>query len=216
MALIISGIILFLIIVTSLWFTSSGYLDGREYIGWILLAIFTSAYIEFCMLLFARLEGIESIAGFVAASLVLATQAPLLLELISKSVLPDRSAGLKIIKTHSLAERKVAEEDLAGAIEEYERAIAEDPDDFEARFRMADLCYQNKDYPKAVQSYRRLAELKEKLSVSQYCSALMRLSEIHAQNLNDIAGARRYLQTIIEEQADTKYAEYAANRMESL
>jgi tetratricopeptide (TPR) repeat protein len=216
MALIIIGSILATIVITSLWFASSGYVEGRTYLGWILLLVFTSAYIEFCMLLFAWLKGIESVIGFVAASLILATQGPLLLELISREALPDHSRGLKLLKVHSEAERKMVADDLAGAIEEYEKAIAEDPDDIPARFRMADLCYQNKDYSKSVNTYQELVSLKDKLDSHQYCSALMRLSEIHSQNLNDIEGARRYLHMIVEEQADTKFAEDAAARLESL
>jgi tetratricopeptide (TPR) repeat protein len=217
MALTIASIIMFAVIVTSLWSAGSGYLDGRTHVGWALLLAFIIAYIEFCMLLYSTIDRPDvAILAMALSSLLLATQGPLLLELISKSVMPDPSQGLKLLKVHTEAERKVAEEDLPGAIAEYEKVIAQDPDDIAARFRLAELCHQNKEYQKTVEVYKALVGLKEKLDANQYCSALMRLSEIHAQDLADIDGAREYLETIIKEYAGLKYAGYAMDRLKNL
>jgi len=217
----IFGSLLLVMIIISLWFAFSGWVERYTILGWVFLAVFSAVYISFCKVWFATL--VDSISGImisllsvVLSGLILATQGPLLLELISRSVLPDPSRGLKLLKVHTEAERKVAEDDLPGAIEEYQKIIAKDPDDITARFRMADLCYQNKDYRKAVEAYRALAELNEKLDLSQQCSALMRLSEIHAGNLGDLRGARKYLEKIIEEHPDTKFSEYATNRLDIL
>ncbi len=147
---------------------------------------------------------------------ILATQWPFVLELFSRSFLPDPSRGLKVIKTYSAAERRVSADDLPGAIEEYEKEIASDPGDVTARFRLADLCYQNKDYPKSIDAYKGLLELKSKLDIHQHCSALMRISEIYAQNLNNVEQAREYLDIIIREHGDTKYAVFAADRLQNL
>jgi len=217
----IFGSLLLVMIIISLWFAFSGWVERYTILGWVFLAVFSAVYISFCKVWFASL--VDSISGImisllsvVLSGLILATQGPLLLELISWSVTPDPSRGLKTVKFHSAAERKVIEDDLPGAIAEYEKIIAGDPDDIEARFRMADLCYQNKDYQKAVEPYQALANLSEKLDLSQHCSSLMRLSEIHAQNLGDFAGARKFLEKIIEEHPDTKFSEYVADRLEIL
>jgi hypothetical protein len=212
------GGILLVMIVVSLWFAFSGWVDRYTTPGWVFLAVFSAVYISFCKVWFGSLvdspSGIMvSLMSVVLSGLILATQGPLLIELISRSVLPDPFRSMKILKVHSQAERKVVEDDLPGAIEEYEKIIAGDPGDIEARFRMADLCYQNKDYRKAVEAYQALLELSEKLDLSQQCSALMRLSEIHAGNLGDIEGARKYLEKIIEEHPETKFSEYATERL---
>jgi tetratricopeptide (TPR) repeat protein len=219
MAFIISIVLVVLLVFASFWLVSSEYLETHTTHGWIFLLVFLGVYFHFCMLLFNLIEFSDIIAALAVmaiASLILFTQGPFILTLISSTFVPDASKGLKLLKTYSEAERNVAAEDLPGAISEYEKVIAEDPDDMTARFRLADLCYQSKDYPKAVEAYKTLATLKDKLDQYQHCSALMRLSEIHAQNLGDIETARKYLQDIAREYADTKFAGYAQNRLDNL
>lgn len=217
MAFIISGALLIFFIATSLWLTFSGRLEDNLSLGWIFLLAFFGVYFHFCLLCFKDANDVFSALLAVAVSaLTLATQGPFVLELVSKSLIPNPSKGLKLIKVHSEAERMVAGDDLPGAIAEYERLTAEDPDDIAARFRLADLCYQNKDYPKTIEVYKALVAHKGKLDMHQHCSALMRLSEISAQQMSDIEGARRYLEEIIKEHPNTKLAGYAMNRLNNL
>ncbi|RJP23010.1 MAG: hypothetical protein C4520_07120 [Candidatus Abyssobacteria bacterium SURF_5] len=218
MILIIAlGIILALLIAVSIWFAYSGYVEGRTTIGWVFLFIFLIVYVEFSGLLYARTDDAAGLFVLVLSMiLILMTQGPLLFELISLGVMPNPARDLKVIKSYAKAERKVAEEDVAGAIAEYEIVIADDPHDVTARFRLADLRYQAGDYRKAVEAYAEIAALTEKLDMNQRCSALMRLSEIHAQNLGDPENARKYLNMIINEYAGSKFAGYAMDRLNQL
>jgi len=217
MAFIVTGTILIFLVALSFWLAYSEILQERLYVGWIFLVVFLAVFLHFCMLWFKHADDVSSaLLAMAFAAFVLITQWPFALELFSRSFIPDASRNLKVIKTYSAAERKVIEEDFAGAIEEYEKVIAEDPDDVTARFRLADLCYQNKNYPKAVKAYKALVARKGHLDIHQHCSALMRLSEIHAQNLDDPENARRYLEEIIREHEGTKFAGYARDRLNSL
>jgi tetratricopeptide (TPR) repeat protein len=147
---------------------------------------------------------------------LLGLQAPLIAELIAQATLPDPSRNLRPLKVHTTAERKVAEQDLPGAIAEYEKIVADDPKDIDARFRLAELCCEHEEYRKAVAVYEALLGHPRKLGIGQHCSMLTRLSEIYARHLGDPTMARQYVQTIIDTHPGTKYAEYAEARLSNL
>ena len=146
---------------------------------------------------------------FIAAitlALILMTQGPLLFETITQSFVPNSSSGLKLLKVHTEAEKKVIEDDLPGAIAEYESIVAKDPEDLDALYRLAEICCQNHDYAKAAKAYHAIVARGRDLGIGQHCSALTRLSEIYANNLGDIEKARKCIRTIITEYPETKYA----------
>lgn len=204
----------------SIYLTYSGLLSGRTHIGWALLGVAAAVFLTSVVWHSGTGEiGYGTIAlvfYIVFLSIFFALQGPLLLELITMTILTDPSKGLKILKVHTVAERKVTEDDLPGAIAEYERIITDDPEDFEARFRLAELCSENEQYAKAAAVYEMLFEHAKDLSTGQHCSALTRLAEIYARHLGDVNAARRYIQTIIETYPDTKYAGYARDRLSTL
>ena len=160
--------------------------------------------------------GIGTIFHVIFLVLLLALHGPLVAELMTLAVMPDASRGLKLLKIHTEAERKVVDDDLPGAIEEYERIIAEDPADTAARFRLAELCYQNEEHRRAARAYEDILQKVGNLGVDQYCSAVTRLSEIYAYHLGDATTARRHIQSIIQKFPNTKYASYARERLDSL
>jgi len=204
----------------SIYLTFTGFFPGRAHYGWALLGIsFTVFFGSVVINAGAGEIGFETVFSLVYVlflSAFLALQGPLVLEMISLTVIPDPSKGLKPLKVHTEAEKKVVEDDLPGAIAEYERIITEDPEDYDARFRLAELCCENQEYRKAATVYEEVLKLAEGLSVSQRCSALTRLSEIYASHLGDVNNARRCIRTIIESHPDTKYAGYAEDRLSNL
>ncbi|RJP65265.1 MAG: hypothetical protein C4532_17875 [Candidatus Abyssobacteria bacterium SURF_17] len=201
----------------SIYLAYSGYIPGRTHLGWAYFGFVLTVYFAFAYLCFRSIHDPFALFGSVLLmSLLLATQGPFVLELISQSIMPDPSKGLKLIKVYTEAERKAAQDDLPGAIAEYEKVIAEDPDDMTARFRLAELCYENEEYRKAAMSYEAILTRASRLDVHQHCSALTRLSEIYATHLNDIKGARKHVKTIIEKYPGTKYAGYAMERLDKL
>ena len=220
MALFIALLIpLVVLAVVSLQFAFSGNVDGRQYLGWILLIAFGALTYEFIGTWMAMHPGPTSrfLAGLVGA-ILLGTQAPLLIELIiiMLAAVSDRSGGLKLLKVHTEAEKKVVQDDLPGAILEYESIIAEDPGDIEARFRLAELRYQNKEYHKSAAAYEALLGYVQELDMDRHCSILTRLSEIYAHQLGDIETARAFVQRIVTEYPNTRYAGYARERIDSL
>jgi len=204
----------------SIRLTLSGYFSGRSNIGWIYLGV--------CVLIFLVCAGGRSRMGASAGAmfgslfhviflgLLLGLQTPLIIELISQLIVPDPGKGLKLIKTYSEAETKVAADDLTGAIAEYEKVIAKDRGDITARLRLAELRYLNKEYHMAAADYEALLSHANKLDVSQHCSALTRLSDIYAQHLGDTEQARKHISTIVEKHPNTKYADYANERLTNL
>ncbi len=201
----------------SIYLAFSGYLPGRTNVGWIFLGVYLAMYLAFAIGTYKVLAmSVTTILYVIVLVFLLVLQGPLVAELVSQSVIPDASRGLKLIKVYTEAERRVAQDDLAGAIVEYEKVIAQDPDDVTARFRLAELCYQNEEYRKAAMAYETLLAREKELDMNRHCSALTRLSEIYAQHLGDIEKARKHVQTIIDKYPGTKYAGYAMDRLDSL
>jgi len=201
----------------SIYLAYSGYIPGRTHIGWTVVGVYLLIYLLFAITWLSTVhDPFSSLFAVVGLALLLALEGPLVLEIVTQSILPDHSKGLKLIEVHSEAERKVAQDDLPGAITEYERVILENPVDITARFRLAELCYENQEYRRAANAYEALLAYAERLDISQHCSALTRVSEIYSQHLGNPESARRYIQVIIETYPDTKYADYAGDRLQNL
>ena len=217
MVLYMSGLLLLLLMGTSLWFAFSGNVEDHSQLGWLLLGAFAAAFLFFFISLFRIVVDPRVLyISVIGSVLILMTQGPLLFELLSRSFFSNSAGNLTLMKSYSIPERMVSEDDISGAIAEYEKLIREDPADIVARFRIADLYCRTTKYEKAVQAYETLVSLKGKLDVNQHCSALMRLSEISAQQLADIASARQYLERIIREYPESRMAGYAAERLKTL
>lgn len=210
-------LILIVFAVVSVQLAYSDYLPGRTRMGWGLLACYLAGYFTFAVLLLGKVSDPRAYPLIIILfGLLLGTQAPLLATLISYAAIGDPSRGLKILKDYSLAEKKVVEDDLAGAITEYEKIIGEDPDDKPARFRLAELYCENGEYHKAAKAYETLLKEANRLSVNEHCSALTRLAEIYEKQLYDIENARRCMRAIIEAYPGTKYAGYAIEHLDNL
>lgn len=205
------------LVFVSLQLAFSANLAGRLHVGWILLAAVCVLTYELVARWMAMSPGPTSklMAGLVGA-LLFGSQAPLLIELVTHTFLSGRSKGLKLLEVHSEAERLAAQDDLPDAIKEYERIIAQNPEDVDSQSRLADLLYQNGEYRKSAETYQGMLEHAHELGADRHCSILTRLSELYANHLGDIEKARRYVRTIIREYPDTRYAGYARSRLQGM
>ena len=216
-ALLLTLGLLFVMTIVSLKLAGSGILAAYPYIGWAYLLLYMLIYIPFVAAWHTHFE--LSVLTLPYILIFIALIYPLCVlgaELVSLAVIPDPSRGLKVIKVYSAAERKVAEDDLPGAILEYESIIAGAPGDVAARLRMADLCREAKEYEKAVTAYELLAGKPRGLNVDQHCSVLTQLSEIYARHLGQTEKAREAVRQIIERYPDTDYAKFAKERLGNL
>jgi tetratricopeptide (TPR) repeat protein len=195
----------------------SGFLHEHKYVGWLVLALEITVFLST-----AAKRASAGGLGFVALAYILfmgyilAMQARLVADLLILTFAPDRSDGLKVIKSYSMAERKIIQDDLGGSIAEYKRAIAEDPDDVEARLRLAEVLFENADYRMSVETYDEVLQRQRTLSVERRCLILTRLASIHAGKFGDKGKARELLQSIIDTYPGTRFSEYAKERMADL
>lgn len=197
---------------------NSGIVAGHEYIGWIYFGGYLLIYIPFVAAWYkaaGEITGME-ILYIIAFAVLIIPVGILGAELASLALVPDSSSGLKVLRVYSAAEKKVVDDDLPGAIMEYEAIIARHPDDITARLRMADLCLEAKQYERAAAAYEKLAGKPQGLNVDQHCFVLTQLSEIYARHLGQMEKARGSVQEIIELYPDTDYEEFARERLKNL
>jgi tetratricopeptide (TPR) repeat protein len=201
----------------SIYISLSGFLPGRMHLGWIMfIFILVLTYETIGTWMVMNPGPINRLMAGMFATLIFGSQAPLLVELIARGLLADRTKSLKLLQVHSDAERLVAQDDLPGAIRKFEQIVAESPKDIDLLSRLADLLYQNGDHRKSAETYQTLLVHAEELDVARHCSILTRLSELYANQLGDDEMARRCIQGIINEHPGTRYARYAANRLQNL
>jgi tetratricopeptide (TPR) repeat protein len=209
--------VLVVLLIISVYLANSGILRRGSYIGWVFFVAYLVVYIHFAAAWYRHFDvSIFTIFHIVLLIILIYPLGVLGAELFTVTFLPDPSAGLELLRVHTAAERKVVEDDLPGAIEEYEKVLAKNSSDVAARLRMADLCHEAKQYEKAVATYEVLLKKPKGLGVDQHCSALTRLSEIYARHLGKYDKARGVVQMIIDEYPDTEYAKFAKDRLANL
>ncbi len=209
-AMIALGVVLFNL-------AKSGYLHEHTYVGWAVLGV------ELAIFFWAAVRqagapgsGFTALAYIFFLGLIFATQAFHISELFVLTFAPDRSDGLKVIKTYSIVERKIIEDDLRGSIAEYEGAVADDPGDIEARLRLAEMLFRNEDYEKCGETYEDVLKRERRLSAERHCLILTRLAKIHAEQFSDPDKARELLLSIIDKYPDTRFSKYARECMAGL
>jgi len=209
---------LIVLIGLSVRLANSGFFAGREDVGWILFGGVLILYISFVAAWYratGEVTGWEALYIIFLAVLILPLGV-LGAELVTLTFMPDPSKGLKYLRAHTEAEKKVAQDNLPGAIEEYENLIAKDPNDIPARMRMAELCSEIEDFEKAAKAYEGTLKKAHLLGVDRHCSVLTRLSEIYARNLGEPERARELVRVIVDKYPDTEYAAFARERLENL
>jgi tetratricopeptide (TPR) repeat protein len=199
------------------YLANSGLLYEYRYLGWLVLladlAIFFSTAVKL-----SSAGGLGGAALFYLffLGLLFASQRGPIVDLLILTFTPDRSDGLKLIKSYSKAERKIIEDDLGGSVAEYEHAVTEDPDDVEARLRLAEVLFKNADHEKSAEAYEEVLQRERKLSAERRSLILTRLANIHADKFGDKEKARELLQSIIDAYPETRFSEYAKERLAGL
>ena len=202
----------------SVQMATSDFVRGRETFGWIYVLGYLLLYFHFFV---AWLGGSgKASAGSVADLLLMCALiiplGVLVTKLVVLQVMPDPSKGLKLLKPHTEAEKRVVQDDLPGAIEEYEKVLKDNPGDLDARLRMAEVCIEAKQYKKAAETYEAVLKKFPKLAIERHSVVLTQLSEIYGRHIGEIEKARESIQVIIDKYPDSNYAKFAKERLSNL
>ncbi len=202
--------------VLSLRLAFSGDIAGRAYIGWITLLVSIVLTLEIIGA-FMRASPDPATRFFIGifGVALFGCQAPLVIALGTQLFSPRRSKGLKLLEVHSKAERLFIEDDLPGAIREYQRIIGANPEDRDSLSRLADLLYENGEFKKAAGAYGELLKHADELAMANHVSVLTKLAEIYLR-LDDVGKARACAEEIIRSYPNSKYAGYARDRINNM
>ncbi|MFO7955649.1 MAG: tetratricopeptide repeat protein [Candidatus Brocadiia bacterium] len=117
-------------------------------------------------------------------------------------------------KTYDRAEGAESHGDFKTAARLYREAIAEDPEDREARQRLARVLLKWGDAEGAAEELLKLLDMATE--ERERCTTALRLGEICTDELNDPDGAREMYEMILEEYPDSGYARHARARLERM
>ena len=105
----------------------------------------------------------------------------------------------KTKKEHSIAKAHVKFGRYHQAIEEFRKALAENPDEIHLRWEIATVyAYNLKQYGKAVEELTAILKEKSKTTKELWVLAAIRAAEIYSKNLGDIDGARKVLHQVVD------------------
>lgn len=120
-----------------------------------------------------------------------------------------------ISKDYSKAKRLVVEERFEEAIEEFRRAVEEEPENVSLRLEIAEIYSRDlDDYQKAIEEYEEALRLK--MMDSERASILNRIADSYEAGLGDEEMAVRTLSRIVEALPGTKFAGRASERIEGI
>lgn len=121
----------------------------------------------------------------------------------------------KVSKDYSRAKWLLTQDRFAEAIEEFRKALQEDPHNVSIRMEIAEILSRHqKDFLQALSEYE--ACLKLPLTEAQGASILNRIADIEEQNLGDPHAAAAALSRVVERWPGTKAAERAEQRIRTL
>lgn len=121
---------------------------------------------------------------------------------------------LRMPKTYDRAEKAERAKDFAQALQLFREAVARDPEDMEARRRVAELHVKLGDYDAAIADFAFLVSKTAELD--QRGPLVVRLSEMLVQHKHDQATALEYLYKLRDDAAGTRHAEYIQARIDAL
>jgi tetratricopeptide (TPR) repeat protein len=121
---------------------------------------------------------------------------------------------LRMPKTYDRAEKAEKAKDFALAAQLYREAIAQDPDDLEARRRLAEASVTLADYDTAVSEL--VLVLAKSTGLEQKALVAVRLAEILATHKRDRTAALEHLYRLRDELNGTKQAELLQARIDAL
>jgi len=121
----------------------------------------------------------------------------------------------KISKDYSRAKRALVEDRFEEAIEEFRRALEEEPENLSLRLEIAEIYSRDLyDYRKAIEEYEEALNME--MMDSERASILNRIADMYESGLGDEEMAVRTLSRIVEALPGTKFGEKATERMERI
>lgn len=119
----------------------------------------------------------------------------------------------KLSKEYSKAKRLLVNERFQEAIEEFRRALEEEPENLSLRLEVAEIYSQHlHDYSKAIKEYEQALTME--IMDSERASILNRIADVYESGLADEEMAAKTLSRIVDALPGTKFAEKAQERME--
>jgi tetratricopeptide (TPR) repeat protein len=121
----------------------------------------------------------------------------------------------KVSKDYSRAKWLVTQERFSEAVEEFRKALEDEPDNISVRMEIAEILSRDlKDFGRAVSEFETCLELR--VSEAQGAIILNRIADIREENLSDADAAIRTLRRIGERWPASKAAERAEERIRTL
>lgn len=121
----------------------------------------------------------------------------------------------KVSKDYSKAKWLVTQERFQEAVEEFRKALEEEPENVSIRMEIAEILSRDlKDFGRAISEFEACLGLP--VSEAQGASILNRIADIQGENLSDADAAIRTLRRISERWPASKAAERAEQRIRAL
>jgi len=122
----------------------------------------------------------------------------------------------KVARDYSHAKAHLIACKYQEAIEEYKKALEEDPEDITAQSEIANIYAEHiKDYPKAIEEYNKTLSMEPEETIGIFIQH--RLADIYSQHMNDNNSAVDALQKIMDKfPPGHKYTQQAYSRIERL
>lgn len=119
--------------------------------------------------------------------------------------------AVEVRKTYDKAEAARERGDLEAAAGIYRQELEKEPQDTEARRRLAEILLEMDRTEEGVAELRAL--LKRLQEERPYCAAAIRLAEVLEEELGDRAGAEQVYRTVLARYPRGEYAQYARVRL---
>lgn len=123
-------------------------------------------------------------------------------------------SGMKTDKTYDKAEAEEKKRNYDKAMEIYKQYITEDPNDLEAKRRMAEIFYIKGQYDVAVKEFKEIIPLIKDTEIK--VMLIFRVSDILVEKPNRVEEAKILLKRVEHEFEGTKFSRFATNRLKRL
>jgi len=211
-------------LVAAVVFFSSQAIRENILVHWAYLSLLFVLWMTFAGARHIRMTNLEMAAhgtlgifgGFVVIVLcniiALAYSADRLLQAAGVFLMGDSDIGVR--KTYDRAEGAASRGDYETAARLYRDAIAEDPEDHEARQRLARVLLEWGDAEGAAEELLKLLDVCTE--ERERCTTALRLGEVCLDELEDPDGARQMYKMVMEDYPHSEYARHARARLDRM